>query len=323
MVAIVKLRYAINFALACEDVGYDPKNLLRRVQIDECLLENPEHMISEDQLWTLAALTAHETGKFDIGREAGRISSVENHGALKELFQEKTLFERLVTFCELAKLEYSRADFFVRQNWNGLVFGRRRINGDREQVRQVELYVLELMFETVRSVLGPTWEPKVLNLQSDHHVDLETIILSADTKLRFSQPETEILLDRSEIVIGSLAPPRHLIKSHVNIEHAAVALIRTYLFDPRLSLSFIAGLLGVNERHLQRDLQKEGANFSQLLRRERTKVAMELLATSDTPAREISRSLGYSNQAHFTRFFRSHTGMTPTQFRVCKSEEQL
>lgn len=315
MAAIVKLRYAINFALACEEAGYDPEKLLRRVQIDDRLLQNPEHMVSENQLWTMAALTAQETGKFDIGREAGRISSVESHGALKKLFQEKTLFERLVTFCELAKLEYSGAGFFVRPNWNGLVFGRRRINGEREQVRQVELYVLELMLETVRSVLGPTWEPKVLNLQSDHHVDLEAIILSADTKLRFSQPKTEILLDRKEIVIGSLSPPRSLIESHVNKGHAVVALVRTYLFDPRLSLSFVARLLAVSERHLQRDLRKEGASFSQLLHRERTKLAVELLTTSDTPVREISRSLGYSNQAHFTRAFQRTTGTTPFQFR--------
>lgn len=315
MPAIVKLRYAINFALACEDAGLDPTRLLQRVQIDGRVLQNPEHMISEHQLWTLAGLAAHATGKFDIGRAAGRISSVADHGALQELFNEKTLFERLVTFCELAKLEYSRADFFVRPSWNGLVFGRKAIDGTREQIRQVELYVLELMLETVRSVLGHTWDPKILNLQSEHHVDLEAIVGSTDVRLRFGQPETEILLDRSEIAIGALAPTQIYTKLHVNTTHAVVALIRTYLFDPRLSLSFVADLLAVSERHLQRELQKDGSSFSQILNRERTKTAMELLKAPDITVSEISRSLGYSNQAHFSRAFRRITGVSPSRFR--------
>ena len=323
LAAIVKVRYAINFALACEEIGFDPTDLLQKVQIDEQLLRNPEAMIAEHQLWTLVGLVARETGKFDIGRDAGRISSLEDHGALQEVFREKTLFERLVTFCELARLEYSDNVFFVRRTWNGLVFGREAIDGEREQVRQVELYVLELLFSTVRSVLGLSWEPKVLNLQSDHHEDLETIIRSPDTKLRFSQPETEVFIDRNEIVLGALLLPDASLNNQPNVTRSVVELVRTYLFDPRLSLTFIARLFDVNARHLQRELQKEGTSFSQILKFGRTKAAMDLLSTSDASIFEISRSLGYSNQAHFTRAFLNTAGTTPSEFRRGVKEREF
>lgn len=316
LTAVVKLRYAINFAVACEAVGYDPMPLLRKVDIDERLLKNPEHLISEHQLWKLAGEAATETGKFDIGFDAGRVSSVQDHGALEALFKQRTLYERMVTFCELAKLEYSRADFFVRPVWSGVQFGRKAIVGDREQVRQVELYVLQLMLQTIRSVLGMSWSPKNLNLQSDHHPDLDMLIRSPDSKIRFSQPETEILIERGEIAIGTQAISDSFVYSETEqTAQAAAALVQTYLFDPRLSLAFIARIFGVSERQLQRDLQKEGTNFSTIVSLIRIRTSTDLLSTSGASVYEVSKSLGYSNQAHFARAFSRATGMTPSEFR--------
>ena len=316
MTAVVKLRYAINFARACEAVGYDPLNLFRKVNIDERLLENPEHLISEHQLWTLAGEAATATGKFDIGFDAGCVSSVQDHGALESLFNQKTLYERMVTFCELAKLEYSRADFFVRPAWNGLLFGRKSIVGNREQVRQVELYVLQLMLQTIKSALGESWSPKTLNLQSDHHPDLEMLANSPDCKIRFGRPDTEILIKRNEIAFGSVTVSNPLVYSDSpQTTHAVGALIQTYLFDPRLSLTLAARIFGVSERQLQRDLQKEGETFSNILSRERIRTSTDLLGTSNLSVYEISKSLGYSNQAHFARAFSRATGMTPSKFR--------
>lgn len=314
LVAVVKLRYALNFAVACEDAGCDPLKLLQAVEIDERMIQDPELMIAEHQLWTLASNAATSTGKFDIGFDAGSVSSVQMHGALRQLYNQKSLFERLVTFCKMAKLEYSRADFFVRPTFNGLVFGRKAIVGDREQVRQVELYVLQLMLETIRSSLDPAWVPKKLNLQSDHHVDLEWLAQSPETRLRFAQSVTEIHIECSEAV------PRaaHFANDHVGATSSAVGdLIETYFIDPRLSLPFVARLIGLGERKLQRDLENEGCSFSQILARKRIEVASEMLKEPALSIFEISKSLGYSNQAHFTRAFIRSTGMTPSQFRRC------
>lgn len=316
MVAVVKLRYALNFAIACEDAGCDPVKLLQAVDIDERMIQEPELMIAEHQLWTIASEAATSTGKFDIGFDAGSVSSVQMHGALRQLYDQKTLFERLVTFCKMAKLEYSRADFFVRPVWNGLVFGRNAIAGDREQVRQVELYVLQLMLETIRSALGPSWAPKRLNLQSDHHPDLEWLAQSAEARLRFAQPVTEIHIERGEMVSEAVILPNPDTHDQmVPTTRAIAALVCTYLYDPRLSLQFIARLLGLSDRHLQRDLQKEGTSFSEVLSRERTNAAIDMLKVPELTIFEISKSLGYSNQAHFTRAFIRSTGMTPSQFR--------
>ena len=320
MSTVVKVRYALNFVLACKNIGFNPKNILQSVEIDERVLFDPEKMISERQLWSLVGQLETATGKRDIGLDAGRISHVSEHGALSAIFEEKSLFERLIVFCDLATQEYSKADFFVRPTWNGIVFGRKAIIGELEQIRQVELYVLELLFETIRSILGPSWHPKVLNLQSSHAPELETIASPSEQILRFGQPETEIFLDNSEITFGAKALPRFSAGQKDNVTDAVLSLIRTYLFDLRLSLTFIARLLHINERQLQRDLQKEGSNFTHILRREKIHCAIELLSDPGNTIGEISNCLGYSNQAHFTRAFLTSMGTTPSQFRKSISD---
>lgn len=43
--------------------------------------------------------------------------------------------------------------------------------------------------------------------------------------------------------------------------------------------------------------------------------AKELLLTTDKLSREIAYILGFSDELYFIRFFKKHTGFTPTQFR--------
>lgn len=47
----------------------------------------------------------------------------------------------------------------------------------------------------------------------------------------------------------------------------------------------------------------------------RMESAIEGLARSDVSAAELSHRLGFSAQSHFTRFFRQHLGITPTDYR--------
>jgi AraC-like DNA-binding protein len=47
----------------------------------------------------------------------------------------------------------------------------------------------------------------------------------------------------------------------------------------------------------------------------RMESAIEGLSRADTSAAELSYRLGFSAQSHFTRFFRQHLGITPTEYR--------
>jgi AraC-like DNA-binding protein len=71
----------------------------------------------------------------------------------------------------------------------------------------------------------------------------------------------------------------------------------------------------VSERTLQRLLHKRiGLGPKWLIRRRRLQEAADRLRDSGAELAGIAAELGYADQAHFTRDFRSATGMTPGEF---------
>ena len=72
---------------------------------------------------------------------------------------------------------------------------------------------------------------------------------------------------------------------------------------------------GVSERTLQRLLHKRiGLGPKWLIRRRRLQEAADRLRDSGADLAGIAAELGYADQAHFTRDFRTATGMTPGEF---------
>ena len=82
-----------------------------------------------------------------------------------------------------------------------------------------------------------------------------------------------------------------------------------------LRVDDLCARFGVSERTLQRLLHKRiGLGPKWLIRRRRLQEAADRLRDSDAELAGIAAELGYADQAHFTRDFRTATGMTPGEF---------
>ncbi len=82
------------------------------------------------------------------------------------------------------------------------------------------------------------------------------------------------------------------------------------------TLAEISEHLGISERQLQRHLQKEHTNLSQLLESIRKHLAISYLTQTDHKLLYISTMLGYSEQSAFQRAFKRWAGVTPQEFRL-------
>lgn len=82
------------------------------------------------------------------------------------------------------------------------------------------------------------------------------------------------------------------------------------------SLAEIAEHLGISERQLQRQLQKEETNLSALIENIRKHLAISYLSQTDHKLLYISSMLGYSEQSAFQRAFKRWSGITPHEFRA-------
>jgi len=82
-------------------------------------------------------------------------------------------------------------------------------------------------------------------------------------------------------------------------------------------LKKISGDLELNPSYLSREFSKyfEDINFGEYIRKKRIDKAIELIKNSNNSLTKIAYLTGFSDQSHFTRIFKQHTGKSPSSFR--------
>ena len=93
------------------------------------------------------------------------------------------------------------------------------------------------------------------------------------------------------------------------------AMLKAYLSEGYPTARFAAGLMDTSVRTLARRLSSCGLTYGALIDEVRFEVAKDLLQEPDVPLWDVSRAVGFADQAHFTRMFRRIGGLTPSQMR--------
>ena len=87
--------------------------------------------------------------------------------------------------------------------------------------------------------------------------------------------------------------------------------------DTNLSLTEISKSLDINPSYLSREFSKHFNNlsFGEYIRKLRIEKAIELIGQNKFSLTEIAYLTGFSDQSHFTRIFKLHTGKNPSAFK--------
>ncbi|HWT03104.1 MAG TPA: AraC family transcriptional regulator [Pyrinomonadaceae bacterium] len=118
-------------------------------------------------------------------------------------------------------------------------------------------------------------------------------------------------------ILGEAARPpiKHLRGTRPHWLVQACRMLRDR-FCENLSLSEIAGAVGVHKTHLAREFRRYYfCTVGEYVRRLRIEFACRQLSTSDATLVEVAHAAGFFDQSHFGRTFKQHTGMSPTQYR--------
>ncbi len=94
--------------------------------------------------------------------------------------------------------------------------------------------------------------------------------------------------------------------------------IGQHLQDPGLSIDSIAQALNCSKRHLYNAFGEEDDTPAHYILRRRLQACMRDLrnpALAQRSITDIAFSWGFNNGAHFSRVFREHAGLTPSDFR--------
>jgi len=84
-----------------------------------------------------------------------------------------------------------------------------------------------------------------------------------------------------------------------------------------LSLKDISKELDVNPSYLSREFSKyfEDLSFGEYIRKLRIEKAIQLISSGGYSLTEVAYLTGFSDQSHFTRIFKKHTGRNPSAFK--------
>jgi AraC-like DNA-binding protein len=94
---------------------------------------------------------------------------------------------------------------------------------------------------------------------------------------------------------------------------AAIAAIED---NPSIPMAEIRDLVGMSTKQLIAVFRAEvGLSPKAYARVRRFQMALTLLSTGAVGGARVAADVGYFDQPHFVREFRSFTGMTPTQYR--------
>ena len=103
--------------------------------------------------------------------------------------------------------------------------------------------------------------------------------------------------------------------TNTEIIRKAVSYIATH-FDTHIALKEISDYLHSNPSYFSAMFHKQvGKTFKEFLTQVRIEQSKVLLTTTDYSMLNIALSVGFEDQAYFTKVFREHTDTTPAQYR--------
>ncbi len=151
-------------------------------------------------------------------------------------------------------------------------------------------------------------------------------------KVTFNQPKTAVYFDTAFLEHPVRQHKQHLGAFlqrapadwfYVSFEdRIATHRVREYLHRHRLSSSTIhdvANALHVSVRTLSRHLQAEGTHFQAVKDEYRRDVAIQVLTRSREPLSALADTLGFEDQACFSRAFKQWTGNSPAAYRKAQT----
>ena len=179
-------------------------------------------------------------------------------------------------------------------------------------------YLSSLSENTIYTVISAGQHEDALNMLTQklfkmvqdlvHHVDLYENLAAENCAVEFLLYLTKI--PRQEFIF----------KSDGQKQRASFTpddIVR-YINDnfSKISLPDTAQKFGYSQCQLHRILKKHtGYTFTELILHMRMQRARHYLLNTHLPIRNIAFILGFDSAEHFTRMFKKHRGMTPTQYR--------
>lgn len=315
-------------------LGLDPARLLREAGLDPAGLSLQDRWVPAAAVTELLERSAAESGRQDFGLLLAERRRLSNLGPLSLVIREEPDVRSALELMVRHQHTYNESLHICLTERNGIAHVRLSLDiGEHRSTRQATELAMGALQGILRAFLGAGWQPAETTFTHSAPRDRTTHLRLFGPQLTFDHEFTGITLYTSDLDTPNpmsdplLRPYTQQLLGAVDSGHATAMrdrvqeLVEMLLPTGRCSADQVARSLGVDRRTVHRRLADEGCTYSEIVNTTRLDLARRVVGNQGRSLTEIADMLGFSSPASFTRWFRSHHGHSPSQWRRAASKD--
>ncbi|MEV6305178.1 AraC family transcriptional regulator [Actinoplanes sp. NPDC051861] len=330
-VSLVRSAGLQRFRETVEGLGGDPVSFAWQAGLPVDALDSPELLIEDTALAAVLEIAAVGLRCPDLGLRVAAAQDLSMLGPLAVAIQHSPSVRDALECTSRYMFVHARDQHIVliddprgAPGVRGLryVFGA----GVRPLPQATDMVVL-FLHRAVTFLVGGGYGLRSVDLPHEPVAPRRRYEEAFGTTVRFGRPEAMLRVPASLLarpLEGVDATLRGLALAFLSRQAPgpgtpAAARVRAVLAQAlgtgSTDLAGVARALAVHPRTLQRDLAAEGRSFAEILDSLRRSRARTYLTTTDMPVAQVSRLLGFAEQAVLTRCARRWWGRSPSSVR--------
>ncbi|KPQ27097.1 MAG: transcriptional regulator, AraC family [Marinobacter excellens HL-55] len=323
-VPILSARYALRFVQFMESRGVKRHTILEQTGVTEDMLKSPEASLSMTQVLTILSkadwLMTDERAAFEFGQQL----DLPSHGLLgfAVLGQEnpKRLVSMIVQYLRVGlplmdmQLDSIGSSFRIRlvDTWGlGTLTPclTKIYMGSIHRVSSQVCSHFTFQFDFPTNAREEDWKVLAPGCEFEFNAGVSQVVMPlTGIPIRQDDASLEFLVARTRYDGQQKTP---------DADQTAMQVRELIMSQPGrpCTTENIARRLDVSPRTLRQHLASAGTSFRELRNEIRENFATLYLKDTNVPLESISEKLGFSDQAGFTKAYRSWTGKTPGDVR--------
>ncbi|MGW8462496.1 AraC family transcriptional regulator [Pseudomonas sp. CLCA07] len=329
MSSLIRSASLTGYASIARTVGLDPFRMLRLAKLPPRVLDDPNLLISSDSICWLLEESARLSGQEAFGLLMAERRDLADFGMLALMMREEpTLRAAMESSARYMRLHNPGVQLRL-EDAGDLVL----LHVDIQQkhpglLRQAVEISMGIFVRSYRALAHDAFKPVAICFSHDRPARLDVHRRVLGTAIDFAQEFNGIVCRARDVDLPIVAATPKLnreVKRWLDMQltdlgdeplDRARQVIRVLLPTGTCSVDRVAQHLGLHRRTLNRRLAEVGESGLSVVNAVRVELAEEYLLTSKRKLYEIAGLVGFSSGADFSRWFRCHYGISPSEWAI-------
>ena len=328
MKRMVRAAALTNYFEVAQQLALNPAQMLAQVGLDRAMLADPDGRIPAGAVVNLLEESARASQCLTFGLRMAETRQLTDLGAISLLLTHKrTLREVLLAMINYRHLMNEALALQMEDAGANVIIREEVVTDVTTHSRQATELALGVLARAASALLGNRWKPHRVMFSHEAPPDLHLHRRIFKCKLAFGSEYNAFVCAAADLDSPSSAAnpalaryAEQLLQSLPKAQDRSTSMeVREaiYVLLPmgRATVEQVAQKLGLNVRTLQRQLEDDGATFSELINSVRRELAARYVRSGQYSLGQVAELLGYSTQTSFTRWFKSEFGVAPRQWQ--------